>query len=72
MSGLQRPRRPRLTEDFGRYDYDGDKRKLVFRMPTGVHELFIDGVEDAIRSQLKAIRNGSGSIRAESATSSID
>ena len=29
-------------------------------MPTGVHELFIDGVEDAIRSQLKAIRTGSG------------
>jgi hypothetical protein len=29
-------------------------------MPTGVHELFIDGVEDAIRSQLKAIRSGSG------------
>lgn len=28
-------------------------------MPTGVHELFIDGVEDAIRSQLKAIRDGS-------------
>lgn len=28
-------------------------------MPTGVHEVFIDGVEDAIRSQLKAIRNGS-------------
>ena len=28
-------------------------------MPTGVHEVFIDGVEDAIRSQLKVIRNGS-------------
>jgi hypothetical protein len=28
-------------------------------MPTGIHELFIDGVEDAIRSQLKAIRSGS-------------
>lgn len=28
-------------------------------MPTGVHELFIDGVEDAIRNQLKLIRNGS-------------
>jgi hypothetical protein len=28
-------------------------------MPIGVHELFIDGVEDAIRSQLKAIRSGS-------------
>lgn len=59
MSGLQRPRRPRLTEDFGRYDYDGDKRRLVVRTPTGVHELFIDRVEDEIRSQLKAIRSGS-------------
>ena len=29
-------------------------------MPTGIHELFLDGVEDAIRSQLKAIRSGSG------------
>lgn len=28
-------------------------------MPTAVHELFIEGVEDEIRSQLKAIRNGS-------------
>jgi hypothetical protein len=29
-------------------------------MPSEVHELFIDQVEDAIRSQLKAIRDGSG------------
>jgi hypothetical protein len=29
-------------------------------MPTGIHELFIDGVEDEIRSQMKAIRRGSG------------
>ena len=28
-------------------------------MPTGVHEFLIEGVEDDIRSQLKAIRNGS-------------
>jgi len=42
-----------------RYDYNGRKNRLVVRMPTGVHELFIDGVEDAIRSQLKLIRNGS-------------
>lgn len=27
-------------------------------MPTGVHELFLDGVEDAIRTRLKEIRNG--------------
>lgn len=29
-------------------------------MPTGIHERFIDAVEDDVRSQLKAIRNGSG------------
>jgi hypothetical protein len=28
-------------------------------MPSAVHELFLDGVEDEIRSQLKAIRSGS-------------
>lgn len=60
MSELQRPRRSRLTENFGRYDYNRDKRRLVVRMPTGIHELFIARVEDAILSQLKAIRNGSG------------
>jgi hypothetical protein len=60
VSGLQRLRRPRLTEDFDRYDYDGEKHRLVVRKPTGVHKLFIDKVEDAIRCQLKAIRNGSG------------
>ena len=27
-------------------------------MPTGVHEIFIAGVEDAIYTQLKAIRDG--------------
>ncbi|KAH0542414.1 hypothetical protein FGG08_003169 [Glutinoglossum americanum] len=41
------------------YDYDGRSHRLVIRMPTGVHELFIDGVEDAIRCQLKTIRGGS-------------
>jgi len=30
-------------------------------MPTGVHELFIDGTEDAIRSQLKEIHSRSHS-----------
>jgi hypothetical protein len=50
----------RLTTGFVRYDYNGETHRLVVRMPTGVHELFIDGVEDAIRSQLKAIRSGSG------------
>jgi hypothetical protein len=29
-------------------------------MPTGIHELFIDGVEDAIRCRLKTIRGQSG------------
>ena len=45
--------------ELGRYDYDGRKHRLIVRMPTGVHELFIDGVKDAIRSQLKVIRSGS-------------
>ncbi|KAF9732014.1 hypothetical protein PMIN01_09943 [Paraphaeosphaeria minitans] len=40
-----------------RYDYDEAIHLLVVRMPTGVHEFFIDEVEDDIRSQLKAIRN---------------
>lgn len=42
-----------------RYDYNRESRRLVVRMPTGVHELFVDRVEDAIRSRLKEIRNGS-------------
>ncbi|KAF2466100.1 uncharacterized protein BDR25DRAFT_336652 [Lindgomyces ingoldianus] len=59
-------RRLRRDEDLSgyvndkiRYDYNSETHRLVVRMPTGVHELFIDGVEDAIRSQLKAIRRGS-------------
>jgi hypothetical protein len=44
--------------DFGRYDYDENRRRLVVRMPTAIHELFIDKLEDEIRSQLKAIRCG--------------
>ncbi|KAF2787057.1 hypothetical protein K505DRAFT_288605 [Melanomma pulvis-pyrius CBS 109.77] len=48
------------VKDKIRYDYDGDKGQLVVRMPTGVHEVFIDRVEDEIRSQLKAIRSGTG------------
>jgi hypothetical protein len=43
-----------------RYDYDEDKRKLVVRMPTEIHERFIDKVENDIRSQLRRIQNGSG------------
>ncbi|KAF1992951.1 hypothetical protein P154DRAFT_451502 [Amniculicola lignicola CBS 123094] len=48
-----------FVEDKIRYDYDGDKCILAVRMPTGIHERFIDAVEDDIRSQLKAIRSGS-------------
>lgn len=48
-----------FVKDKIRYDYCGENHRLVVRMPTGVHELFIDGVEDAIRSQLKTIRKGS-------------
>ncbi|KAK5011711.1 hypothetical protein BJ546DRAFT_690914 [Cryomyces antarcticus] len=48
------------TRDKIRYDYDSRSLQLVVRMPTAVHELFIDGVEDAVRSQLKLIRYGSG------------
>ncbi|OAL56152.1 hypothetical protein IQ07DRAFT_583540 [Pyrenochaeta sp. DS3sAY3a] len=48
-----------FTKDKIRYDYDLESHRLVVRMPTGVHERFIDRVEDAIRSQLKAIRGGS-------------
>lgn len=48
-----------FVEDKIRYDYCGESNRIFVRMPTGVHELFIDGVEDAIRSQLKTIRSGS-------------
>ncbi|KAF2799726.1 hypothetical protein K505DRAFT_332307 [Melanomma pulvis-pyrius CBS 109.77] len=47
------------VKDKIRYDYCGESHRLVVRMPTIVHEFFIDGVEDRIRSQLKAIRSGS-------------
>ncbi|KAF2472781.1 uncharacterized protein BDR25DRAFT_333100 [Lindgomyces ingoldianus] len=43
-----------------RYDYDETKRRLVVRMPTGVHEFFVDKVEDNIRTQLKVISKGPG------------
>jgi hypothetical protein len=43
-----------------RYNYDEDKRKLVVRMATEIHERFIDKVEDDIRTQLRTIQNGSG------------
>ncbi|KAF2454277.1 hypothetical protein BDY21DRAFT_423847 [Lineolata rhizophorae] len=47
------------VKDKIRYDYNRGSNRLVIRMPIGVHEFFIDGVEDAIRSQLKTIRSGS-------------
>ncbi|XTI85119.1 hypothetical protein V2W45_1206872, partial [Cenococcum geophilum] len=44
-----------------RYNYDGRKHRLIVCMLTGVHELFINSIKDAIRSQLKIIRSGSDS-----------
>ncbi|KAF2804423.1 uncharacterized protein BDZ99DRAFT_525631 [Mytilinidion resinicola] len=48
----------------GRYDYDEESDRLVVRMPTAVHELFITRVEDAIFSQLKSISDGLGAAAA--------
>lgn len=48
-----------FVKDKIRYDYDEENCRLVVRMPSAVHELFIDGLEDEIRSQLKAIRGES-------------
>ncbi|KAF2105498.1 hypothetical protein BDV96DRAFT_509271 [Lophiotrema nucula] len=47
------------VKDKIRYDYNAIHRRLVVRMPTAVHQLFIARVEDAIFSQLKLIREGS-------------
>ncbi|CAE7205668.1 FabG [Pyrenophora teres f. teres] len=49
-----------FVEDKIRYDYDLERHLFVVRMPTPVHGLFIGGVEDAILSRLKSIREGSG------------
>ncbi|KAF2452644.1 hypothetical protein BDY21DRAFT_294386, partial [Lineolata rhizophorae] len=43
-------------------DYNARKNQLVLRMPTAVHEMFIDGIEDATRNQLKLIRKGSSRV----------
>lgn len=48
------------VKDKIRYDYDLEVGRFVIRRPTAVHEIFIDRLEDAIRSQLKAFQNGSG------------
>ena len=37
-------------QDSVRYDYNGDTHRRVVSMPTGVYELFINRVEDAIQS----------------------
>jgi hypothetical protein len=44
----------------GRYDYDAESHRIAVRMPTAVHELFTARVEDAIISELKLVREGSG------------
>lgn len=43
-----------------RYDYSTESDRLVVRMPTAVHQLFVARIEDAIFSQLKSIREGLG------------
>ncbi|KAL5118396.1 hypothetical protein ACEQ8H_003746 [Pleosporales sp. CAS-2024a] len=48
------------VEDKIRYNYDGNKCKLAVRMPTAIHDCFIQAVRDDIYNQLKEIRNGSG------------
>lgn len=40
------------------YYYDGVNHRLVIRMPTDVHGMYIARVEDAMFSQLKLIREG--------------
>jgi hypothetical protein len=42
------------------YDYDPESHRLIVRLPTSIHELFIDGAEDAICCRLKTIRSESG------------
>jgi hypothetical protein len=42
-----------------RYDYNRRKNQLIIRMPTAVHEIFLDRVVDAIRTQLKQLCDGS-------------
>ncbi|KAH8714047.1 hypothetical protein GQ44DRAFT_752139 [Phaeosphaeriaceae sp. PMI808] len=48
------------VKDKIRYDYSRESDRLVVCMPTAVHKLFIARVEDAVFSQLKSIREGSG------------
>lgn len=42
-----------------RYEYTEESRRLVVRMPTAVHEVFIARIEDAVFSEVKLIREGS-------------
>jgi|SRR5947207_14985027 len=50
---LQKCNAMAITNTFIRYDYY--KQKLVIRMPSGLHELFIRKVDNDITNQLKAI-----------------
>ncbi|KAH8722734.1 hypothetical protein GQ44DRAFT_729367 [Phaeosphaeriaceae sp. PMI808] len=42
-----------------KYDYNAETYRLVVRLPTDVHKLFLGDLRDAISSQLKSIREGS-------------
>ncbi|KAL9618293.1 MAG: hypothetical protein Q9160_007004 [Pyrenula sp. 1 TL-2023] len=44
-----------------RYDYFDETDRLAVRMPTPLHECFLDDVENEIRDQLMSIRRGSDS-----------
>jgi hypothetical protein len=48
-----------FVKDRIRYDHNAEKHRLVVRMPTAVHKVFIARVEDAVFSQLKLFREGS-------------
>ena len=46
-----------LTHSSIRYDYDSKRQELVIRMPSAIHDMFLEDVKDDIKSQLKAIGN---------------
>lgn len=57
----------KLDEDLGgfvddkiHYDYDEERHRVFVRMPTETHEHFLEQVKDAIWSQVKALRDGTG------------
>lgn len=49
-----------FVEDKIRYDYDEVRHRVFVRMPSSTHKVFLEQVKDAIWSQLKAIRGGTG------------